>query len=200
MATKVLIAVLTDNDSKRIHYKVVGLLCQLLLNNTKYTLNTYVSSMRGIGEHRNKAVQDFLKTNYDYLMFIDSDNPPPNNVLDLIDLNLDVVGCPTPVNMNWEDNNDFLWNVFDEDRTQTPVKGKGLEKVKAIGTGCIIIKRNVLEKIRNPFTEIRDTTGLRVVSTDVAFCSRCEDNKIDVYAHWDYICSHYKEIDLKTII
>ena len=190
----VMIAIPTDN---LIHHKVVGTLCQILLKG-EHNIATYISAMRGIGEHRNKIVKDFLKTDLEYLVMIDSDNPPPDNLLDLLQEDKDVIALPTPINMNWNGVTDIYWSAF---RDGMPIKetGSGLERVEAVGTGCIIIHRRVLEKIKHPFTTIRDKEDLRTVGTDVAFCNRCKENDFKIYVAWDYPCRHYKDIDLLTI-
>ena len=194
---RVLIALITD---QMIHHKVVGTLCQILLANTNYKIDTYVSAMRGIGEHRNVVVKEFLKGDYDYLLFIDADNPPPVNVLDLIEEDKPVIGLPTPIQMSAiQGLEEFYWNVYDNDYPRKN-KGDGLEQVYMVGSGVMLIRRDVLESLENPFTEVRDETGLRIVGTDMAFCKKCKEQNIDIYTHWDYKCSHFKEINLLNII
>jgi len=195
--SKVLIAIITD---ELIHYKVVGVLAQILLNNKKHELDTCVSAMRGIGEHRNKMVTTFLEGDYDYLLFIDADNPPPPNVLDLIDLDKEVIGLPTPIQMSpIQGLNEMFWNVFGEDDLPTKKSGQGLQEVNMVGSGVMLIKRNVLEKIENPFTTVRNGADLRIVGTDMAFCKKCKEQNIKIYTHWDYKCDHYKTINLSTL-
>jgi len=193
---KVLIVIPTEGQ---IHHSVVGVLCQILLNNTKYEIDTCISQMRGIGEHRNIMVKHFLSGDWDYMLQIDADNPPPKNVLDLIDLDKEVIGLPTPIQMSpIKGLTELFWNVF---RGGYPIKevGEGLQEAEAVGSGCILIRRDVLEKIKHPFTTIRDEEDLRLVSTDLAFCQRCREQGIKIWTHWDYKCSHYKQIDLSTL-
>ncbi len=193
---KVLIALPTSGT---IHHKVVGTLCAILLQNKDYEIDTYISQMVGIGEHRNVIVKDFLKTDCNWLLMIDDDNPPPLNVLDLIKLDLPVIGLPTPINMSpCQGVTEIVWNVY-RDIYPRKDKGEGLEKVDMVGTGVILIRRDVLEKIENPFTTVRDKSDLRIVGTDMAFCHKCQEKQIDIYTHWDYVCSHFKTIDLKTL-
>lgn len=188
-----MIAVPTYGD---IHHKVVSVLCDLMKNpNTTH----FISNMRGIGEHRNRIATQFLETDFDYLFMMDSDNPCPKNVLDLVELDKDVISLPTPINMNWGGVTNIFWNVFGEDGLPSKATGKGLQEVDKVGTGCILIHRRVLEKLKNPFTEVRDETGLRIVGTDIAFSNKCKEAGFNIYVHWDYQCRHYKELDLLTI-
>ncbi len=196
--TRVLIAIPCLDT---IHQKVVGRLCQILLSNQEYIINTLISPMRGIGENRNRIAKEFLKGDYEWLLMIDGDNPPPPNVLELIKLDKDVIGLPTPINMNWvEGINNLRWSVFDDKGFPREEDGDGLERVENVGTGCILIKRRVLEGIEHPFTTVRNEEDLRIIGTDTAFCIRCKTNGFEVYTHWDYKCSHFKEIDLLHLI
>ncbi len=194
--TRILIALPTDG---MIHNKTVGTVLAMVLQNTKYELDTYVSAMQGIGEHRNIIVKDFLAGDYDFLLMIDDDNPPPVNILELVELDKEVIGLPTPINMNHiQGINDIRWNVF---KDELPIKdaGQGLEEVEMVGTGCILIRRDVLEKIKHPFTTVRNEEDLRTIGTDTAFCKKCNDQGIKIYTHWDYKCRHFKEVDLLTM-
>lgn len=193
---KIQIALPTDGY---IHHKVVGTLFASILNNTKHEINTVVSSMKGIGEHRNVLVKDFLKGDCDYLVMVDADNPPPTNFLDLIDLDKEVIGLPTPINMDYiQGLTNVCWNIF-KDGLPVKEKGDGLQEVEAVGSGVIIIRRDVLEKIEHPFTTVRNADDLRIVGTDIAFCKRCRDKGIKIWTNWDYKCSHFKELDISTL-
>lgn len=195
---KILIAIPTFLT---IHHKVVAALTSILIQNEDYEIDTYISSMRGIGEHRNKIVEDFLKTDNEWLLMIDSDNPPPTNTLELIKLDKDIISCPTPINMDWVQGvNNLYWNVFDNEGYPIKTAGMGLEEANKVGAGCILIKRRVLEEIENPFTTERDETDLRTKGTDAAFCEKATKAGFKIYTHWDYPCRHYKEIDLLSIM
>lgn len=191
----VMIAVPT---AENIHHTVVGTLCQILLQG-KHDITTYISAMKDIGAHRNVVAKEFLKTDMEYLLMIDSDNPPPENVLDLVDLDKDVISCPTPINMNWNGVTNIYWNVFGDDGYPRKDTGSGLEEVIGVGTGCILIHRRVLEALKWPFTTIRDKSDMRVRGTDLAFSQRVIEAGFKLYTHWDYPCRHYKDIDLLTI-
>jgi hypothetical protein len=193
---KVLIVIPTEGN---IHHTVVGVLCQIILN-TKYDIDTCISQMRGIGEHRNVMVKHFLNGDWDYMLQIDADNPPPKNVLDLIELDKEVIGLPTPIQMSpIRGLTELFWNVFNSEGYPVKNTGQGLEEVYGVGSGCILIRRDVLEKIKHPFTTIRDEEDLRIISTDLAFCKRCRENGVKIWTNWDYKCSHYKQIDLSTL-
>ena len=193
--TGVMVAIPTEHS---VHHRVVDTLCRIIIRGD-YNVQPYISVMHGIGEHRNRIVKEFLDTDLKWLMMMDSDNPCPPNVLDLIKLDKDVIALPTPINMNWNGVTNIFWNVFGKDGLPSKDTGKGLQQVEKVGTGCILIHRRVLEKLKHPFTTVRDKEDLRIVGTDIAFSNKCTEAGFKIYVHWDYTCRHYKEIDLLTI-
>jgi GT2 family glycosyltransferase len=201
---KIMLAVPCDEV---IHQKVVGRLFQIVIRNSdKYDINVWISTMKDIGAHRNVLARDFLKTDCDFLIMVDTDNPPPENMLELVELDKEVIGLPTPICMEWiQGILDFRWNIFahkehmPEGLYAVKDKGEGLQEVEAVGSGAMIIRRDVLEKIKHPFTTLRDEEDLRKVGTDIAFCKRCKEAGVKVWTHWDYTCSHFKTIDISKL-
>jgi len=99
---------------------------------------------------RNNACQDMLNGGYGWVFFLDDDTvPPPDAVLRLQAHNLDIVSglyyrrhqglqpCMQGVNGGWI--------------TDVPF-GKLLE-VGTVGAGCMLIRRNVFEKMKKPWFE-----------------------------------------------
>ncbi|NCN41074.1 glycosyltransferase family 2 protein [bacterium] len=152
--------------------------------------------------NRNKIVKAFLETDYHYLLMIDDDVVPPPNLLDLIKLGKDIVAAPCP---QWHEN-DIYWVVMDyvpeeEGYRQVGVdRRSGLEEVDAVGTGCILIKRKVLENIKAPFERKWDEDGIQALGHDFYFCQKAKEKGFEVYAHFDYPCRHYKRLDLIKVI
>lgn len=159
----------------------------------------------------NQIVLDVLEKRYDFWCSIDDDNAPTRNPLDLALLNLDVVGCPTPVWHNTKPG-DRPWylNAYDERGDPlSPTGGwnehkpwNGLQEVDAVGTGCFIVARRVLERIDpGPFMRIWSKTGIAEVGNDLAFCYRAKRAGFKIWAHYDYRCHHRKEVfDLLEMI
>ncbi len=158
-------------------------------------------------------VNETLKGGFDYLINIDEDNPPINNVLDLIFLDKDVIGCPTPV---WKDENlkhgyPVMYNVYtkaDDVDAYDPVvptpneRGmvQGLYEVDVVGTGCIVIARRVLEAVKAPFMREWNEDGTVAMGNDMSFCRRVKEHGFKVWAHFDYACSHYKTVNLRDTL
>ena len=122
---------------------------------------------------RNYLVDEFLRTDYTHMMFIDSDiHFDPNDVIALLALDKDVIGGPYPKkSINWG-------NVAETARKNPDLNPKELEnlvgeyvfnvvkgtqqfqvsdplEVMEIGTGHMMIKRQVFEKLAESFPNIR---------------------------------------------
>ena len=151
-----------------------------------------------ISNNRNKIVQRFLAKDYDYLLMCDSDIVPPPSVINLADYQKDIIsatafiyqGVIMPV----------AWNRM-PDGMYKPInlsEYDGLVEVDAVGTGCIMLSRKVLEEVKAPFLNEYDPDGIKLFGLDIAFCQKAIEKGFKVYTSLDYVCSHYKTVDLKT--
>lgn len=137
--------------------------------------------------NRNRICKKVVDEKYDYVVMIDEDNPPMRNPLDLIDLRKDIIGLPT---LTFKEGK-ILWNVLEDGEEK-----KGLKEVEWVGSGCMVLSRKVLEDIKAPFMRVWDEDGIAVVGQDKAFCERAKEKGYKIWVHWDYVCSHFKEINL----
>lgn len=121
---------------------------------------------------RNYLVDEFLRSGYTHLLFIDSDiHFDPNDVLALIALNKDVVGAPYPKkSINWRNiatamarNPTITPGELDAltgDYVFNPIPGTKQFKVTEplevmeIGTGYMLIKREVFDKFREAYPKL----------------------------------------------
>ena len=122
---------------------------------------------------RNYLVDEFLRTDYTHLMFLDSDiHFDPNDIVALMALDKDVIGGPYPKkSINWN-------NIADTARRHPDLNPRELEnlvgeyvfnvvkgtqqfqvseplQVMEIGTGHMMIKRHVFDKMAEAFPQIR---------------------------------------------
>lgn len=164
----------------------------------KYNFELFWASDRIIANNRNKIVKRFLAGDWDILFMIDDDNPPVRNPFDLLDHDKDVIGavCPGRDDRGIHFHVYKLGNKFPHFKQYEPEERSGLHQVDAIGTGCIAIKRRVLEKIKKPFEDLFDQDGILVSNDDMHFCWKCHKKKIKIWTDWNYTCSHYKTVDL----
>lgn len=171
-------------------------LCQALLQMDQDPRTVIAfSSGRPTDANRNTIAKFITDGSYDWLIMIDSDNPPIKEPQALCDLGLDIVCCPTPIRTGGE----FRWNVFletkgDEDiiTMHSQPRGSGLQEIDSCGMGCIVIKRDVLLSLDAPFLDDFNMHGTRSVGHDIAFCRRAKQAGFTVWAHWDHLCHHHK--------
>jgi hypothetical protein len=122
---------------------------------------------------RNYLVDEFLRTDFTHMMFIDSDiHFDPNDIVALMALDKDVIGGPYPKkSINWN-------NVAETARKNPDLNPKELEnlvgeyvfnvvkgtqqfqvsdplEVMEIGTGHMMIKRQVFEKMEKEYPSIK---------------------------------------------
>jgi len=164
----------------------------------------------------NKITRQFLKEEYDFWLNIDSDNPPKNNPIDLVFLNLDLVGLPTPVWANMKEGDyPIYWNGLDEKQSVCTCKKticecadvgwsphknmRGLQEVDAIGTGCFIVSRRVMLSIKKPFVREVDEDGCVTRGHDYLFCKRVKEGGFRIFCHYDYPCQHFHELEIGEI-
>jgi hypothetical protein len=186
------------------------------LNGPGLEVERYLAKADGVVRHLkyrpyedglHHAVAEFLAGNYDYWLNVDDDNPPRCEPLELRELDLDIIGCPTPMMPQKRilGNAPFGWNVF---RYAGPSGyghhpgGSGLQEVDAVSSGCMLIARRVFEHSslsRGAFARKIDDDGFVCRGTDIAFCERAKDAGFTVFAHWDYPCGHFKTVDLLDI-
>jgi len=170
----------------------------------KYSFEIFFPVGRPIPDNRHKIVKRFLEGDWEYLVMLDDDNPCYKNIFDLLDLDLPVVGGVYP----GKKDDGIVFFAFDtEEKDGTTVfhqvaleKRHGLQEVGAVATGLIVIKREVIQKIIDkrwlPFEEGFDEDGILNYGDDMGFCKKCKDLGIPVHAHFDYVGSHMKEVDL----
>ena len=158
----------------------------------------------------NRIVKEFLEGNWDFWFNMDSDNPPMkgSDPLSLVEMNYDIVGFPTPVVYYFEDepgDTPYYLNAMDFDDNPDGWGWKptesvpGLKEVDAIGSGCMLVARRVLETMPKPlFMREYDKNGIVVRGHDYLFCKNAKEIGFKVYAHFDHQCRHFVEVDVLT--
>jgi hypothetical protein len=190
---------------KHCHYASIKLLTDSRVETTHIcpTHSPYVHNLHKIQE-------DFLKDGYDFWVHFDDDNPPQRNIFDLIFLDKDIIGCPTPVWYNKvPGDRPYYFNALVHDKEVNGYRPadsypgfrlEGLQRVHAVGSGCMVIARRVLADIEAPFMRKWDHKGLVEQGGDYSFCERAIERGFEVYAHFDYRCLHFNEVELNEII
>lgn len=169
---------------------------------------------------RNDAVRFFLteridkKTgqklpDYTHILFVDADTIPDRNSLTkLLSHDKDIVSGLTPIlKYNIEEK---IWGTLDncfthqdkdengKDRTHSVTRNTGLQKIWRCGTSCLLIKREVFEKLEKPYFkfELNEDGTIPTRSEDLYFCDKAREAGFEIYADTDVICNHLKDVML----
>jgi hypothetical protein len=143
---------------------------------------------RPIDANRNYIVNQFLKTDADWLLMVDSDVVPPVNVLEMINNNVPV--CSAHVSTLIDGNIVPVGMIKDGDNYlhRWEHSEPGLHEVDATGTGCILIRRDVFDSLDKPyFRFIYNEEGDLIRGEDFDFTDRVGD----CYFDSRYVCKHY---------
>jgi hypothetical protein len=189
-----------------IHTEVVSRLLRLI-QDTRYPLTFKFPSAVPFENNLNQIVLDFLAGDWTHWLSIDADNPPCQNPLDLVILNKDVIGLPTPVwhYLGKPNERPVYWNAYKWDESAQAfreyTRRDGLQRVDAVGTGCFIATRRVFEHpgMKGPFLRTWKDDGTVDMGNDLAFCRRATKAGFEIYAHFDYPCDHHNEINLNDV-
>jgi len=158
-----------------------------------------------ISSNRNKIVKRFLETDCDYLLMIDDDVVPLFNPCELVFVNRDIVGAPALVRSSGQI---FNWTAYIPHSDGVGYSAIDLDsiddfldilEVAIVGTGCILIKRKVLENIKAPFHSEFDEDGIQTYGTDFAFCRRATKAGFKIYTTVHKRCEHFKEVGYSDI-
>lgn len=171
-----------------------------LQQDRRFRVRVEYPSKRPIANNRNDIVSRFKKSKYEYLLMIDADTVPLANPLELALHKKDVIACPVP---QWNDGNVY-WVVMDKVKggyRQVDVgERSGLKQVDAVGTGCIMIHRKVLEKIKHPFEVRYDKKGTLDLGLDFHFCEKARRKGFEIWVDWTKPCDHHKKLSLLNVI
>lgn len=200
---------ITVPNQKWIHKTVVHRLLLLQLDG-RYHIKIELPSARPYENNLHGIIRIFLDGEYDYWLSIDTDNAPLRNPLDLVALDKDIIGLPTPI---WHFLNDgkkgerpIYWNAYDyvpEDLAyREHLPREGLQKVDAIGTGCFLIAQRVFlnpEMQQGAFIRKLNMDATVHKGNDISFCERAKKCGFEIYVHYDYPCHHFTELDLHEV-
>lgn len=160
---------------------------------------------------RNAYVKQFLDSGCDVLWFLDSDIVPSERLLELLTIHYDkwkLAGAPYPVWMSQAgyDGPQITYTVY---KTSSDGKGlspasipeQGLDFVEGIATGCIFIKREVIEKLKEPYFEFKyhPTTREITEGEDLGFCMKVKELGYKFFIDYSMVCHHFKKVSLLDV-
>lgn len=159
---------------------------------------------------RNAFVESFLQSSCDILWFLDSDVVPPENVLDLVVQHGEkwkLAGAPYPVWMTVPgfETQQVNFTVYKKGETgkfhAAKIPESGTEFVDGIATGCIFIKREVIEKLSKPYFEFKYNSESRdiIEGEDLGFCHKVNNLGYQFFTDYSMLCHHYKKVSLLDV-
>lgn len=150
-----------------------------------------------VSDVRNRIVAQFLESPHDILVMVDDDVVPHRNMLQITETEYDIVGAtylifrpninlPFPAVLRWDEQKQHYWPIEDVFSKTT------LVPCDAVATGCMAIKRAVLEnpELKAPFAMTYNEKGCMVMSDDVAFCDRARKLGYRIGADFSVPCDH----------
>lgn len=155
----------------------------------------YFSHRMPIDDNRNHIVDEFLKTDSSHLLMIDSDIQPCDNILEMVSNDVDICCGAICTNKGGEVIPLAMMKV-DGGYKCKRVLNNGINEVDAIGTGCIMIKREVLEKMSQPYFQFKYKDGKLVNGEDFDFCYKAKELGFKVYYDASYKCNHFQTYPL----
>ena len=166
---------------------------------TKFTTSAYLDS------NRNELAKQAIKGKSDYLLMIDSDMTYPGTVLDtLISRDKDIIGVVYYSPRSNEEKKtrwvgpilyDYhpkkkLWMEWPECDKKEPFR------VCGIGTGIMLIKTKVFDKVEQPwfsFFTAKYRKNVGIMGEDIAFCLRCMAAGVRIWADPTMNIGHCKD-------
>ena len=163
----------------------------------KYRIQLITIDSTVVDVARNTLVQNFLDSDSDYLLFLDSDIVFPANLLDvLLKHEKDVVSALyfarkkiTPVCRLYKDGN-YVSMPIEE------LPKKTLFKVDASGLGCVLIKRKVIEaldkkKKDKPLFKVDYKSRTESRGEDIYFFDLIRKEGFEVFVDTGLVVGHY---------
>ena len=204
-------------DSVKINtmLSVIKLVQQLGKSGIEVGIHTMKSPL--IHQARNYLTSVFLTTEYQYLLFIDSDVEfDPESVLKMLIAKKNIV-C-TPYRVKSADINQHLYTVEFKDPKNILILAGGLVEIEAGPTGLMLIDRKVFEKIikNRPDLKIKNRVnpGIKedekshgfyylffdfafedgyTIGEDLSFCKLARKEGFKLYANIDSMTAHRGE-------
>lgn len=160
---------------------------------------------------RNSYVEQFLASDCDILWFIDADIVPSERVLELVTVHgdkWDLAGAPYPVWMKQPgfDTQQITYCVYKDIAGNgvlypAAVPESGVEFVDGIATGCIFIRRAVLEKMQKPYFEFKYNPETREMTEgeDLGFCRKVNALGYKFLIDYSMLAHHFKRVSLLDV-
>lgn len=191
-------------------HKLVAMAWMRMLQDPRFELRVSFPVHRPFENALNHAVVDFLASDAEWFLNLDSDQSPSANPMELILLNYDCTGIATPVyHCEASKPNDrcYYLNAYKRSETEDGWNEfhpqDGIREVDAVGSGILLVHRRVFEDpvIRTvPFRRTTDLVGRVEYGPDLQFCKRIRERGFKVWCDFTHISDHMVEVPLLEAI
>jgi len=172
-----------------------------------YEVKVRHSYMQPIDANRNKMVKQFLSDeDNDWLLMIDDDVVPPKDIIKMVEHGKPVVSATVTIKKGAVPQPVILKEQGDQYRQISMgeyVDGEadGLIEVDGVGTGCLLIRRDVLENMQPPWFKFlyNEEDGTLQLGEDFYFSRRLSEQGVPLHVSTDHVCSHFKKTDLTEV-
>lgn len=173
-----------------LHPQVVASLVGLCARSRNWN-GVHIKDHAIIHDSRNIIVKYMLSKDCDGLLFIDSDQTFPGDLLDrLIETHKDIVGVPIVRKQEPYYPNIGRWDEKDKDwKVMVDYPQERIFQVDYIGMGFTYIRREVFEKLEMPYFDcewvVNDKVkrGEKLIGEDVYFCRKAKQAGFKVWAY-----------------
>ena len=173
-----------------------------IIHGSRYQIAIDMVSLGDICHNRNLLVKKFLQIKCDYILFCDSDIVPPTNILEMIRDDKDIV---VPVNFTFK-NGDLVPLILKKNKQGYEIDKKAIDdknhliEIEITGLGCMLIKREVFDKIKKPYFQfIYDEDGLIKRGEDFNFCEKMRKAGYKIYVDKRFMTNHFSTVNLKEV-
>jgi hypothetical protein len=172
-------------------------------NKARFKSQSIIAQGRPTDYIRNGIVSLFLKTDCTHLFFLDADIEPPLDAIERL-LALDVPlasGC-YPVLMQ----QGLRWTLANKDSDNKYRLIEHLPSadrpftVAACGAGCLLIRRDIFDKIKWPWFRWVEREDGTQESEDIFFFRNCNEQGFFVTVDPFVLCNHFKHINLTDLM
>jgi GT2 family glycosyltransferase len=202
---KVLIAVPTMGQINTMLVNQIARWIAEAYNSKEYGIALYTTEcVSPVEKAREEIVQEFLKSDCTHIFWVDSDTvPKPDALKKLLDRDEPIVSGLTAMIQYDEkrkdgDANGFYkrWNCVGMDDVHLQ-PNTGVRYIRGAGGSCIMVKREVYEKMKAPYYEFvyKDDNGNpTLISEDIYFIMKALKEGYKALCDTSVIAGHYKGI------
>lgn len=165
-------------------------MCAYTIKTTDHDIDLFTCSGTLIFDQRNNLVKTALDIKADYLLFVDADMRFPKDTLKtLMAHDKDIIGVnattrsepvkPTAKNMHINEDGSIDWMPIYSNAKS------GIEMADGIGCGVMLIKRQVVEALEEPYFYFEQLPGNKLLGEDIYFCVKAKDAGFNTWIDHD---------------